>query len=518
MQKMSMGERMLWSLCALLGACGDSAATNTGGSTSAGTSVSASGTGTATTGDATGETGSPTSGGTTTGEPTTGGTITSGADTGTGTGGTADTGATGTTSAADTGGTDEVSGTSTGGIDQCAGSVVEAELVPLDIYVMLDKSGSMLEKTGMKGMGVPKWEAVTGALESFFADPQSAGIGIGLQYFPLRDEAAPDSCTTQAQCGKFGPCFLKVCSADTNIVCTANADCGNSGPCTNIGQCANDKATYCLPVGAQCGGNKGQCVQVTQSVCLNVDSCEAGDYATPAVPVEVLNDAAPALVASMSATAPEGATPTGPALQGAIDHAKAWAIAHPTHKVVALLATDGLPTECSPLDNAGLAGIAAAGLAGDPSVPTFVIGVFSGKDAMAQATIDAIAKAGGTGTGFYIDAQQYVDQAFLDALNAIRGAKLACEYQLPPPPMGESLDFNKVNVLHTPDGQAEPNVVLYVGSADKCDPVTGGWYYDIDPQMGGTPTKILMCPETCATLGLGGQVEIQLGCETIIPG
>ncbi len=366
--------------------------------------------------------------------------------------------------------------------------------------------------------GVAKWEAVTGALDSFFNDPQSAGIGIGLQYFPLRDEAAPDSCKSQAECGKFGPCVLKVCSGDTGVICTANADCGNTGPCTNLGQCANDAATLCLPIGAQCPGNKGQCVQVTTSVCLNVDSCAAADYATPAVPVAVLNDAAPALVASMSAIDPEGATPTGPALQGAIDHAHEWALANPTHKVVALLATDGLPTECSPLDNAGLAEIAAAGLAGEPSVPTFVIGVFSGKDAAAQATIDAIAAAGGTDKGFYIDAQQAVDQAFLDALNAIRGAKLACEYQLPPAPMGENLDFDKVNVLHTPEGRVDPEVVLYVGSVDKCDPVTGGWYYDIDPQMGGAPTKILMCPQTCEAFGLGGQVEIQLGCETIVPG
>ena len=137
---------------------------------------------------------------------------------------------------------------------------------------------------------------------------------------------------------------------------------------------------------------------------------------------------------------------------------------------------------------------------------------------MAKQTIDAIAAAGGTEQGFYIDANQNVDQAFLDALNAIRGAKLACEYQIPPPPMGESLDFNKVNVLHTPEGANMPDVVFYVGSADQCDPVTGGWYYDADPNMGGTPTKIIMCPATCEVFGLGGKIDIQLGCETVIPG
>lgn len=503
------------SLFALVSACGDPMGTSTD---SLGTSVTnptgAGTTGPGTTGStgmtgSTGVTGTPTTTesatgsatGTTSSEPTTGSSIsTSGVDTGS-------TSVPGTTSS-DT----------TGGINQCAGTTVEATPIPLDIYVMLDKSGSMLEKTGMKGQGISKWEAVTKALESFYNDPQSAGIGVGLQYFPITDAKAPDSCKSQADCGAYGPCFLKVCSANTAIVCTANADCGNAGPCTALGQCSNDAATFCLPIGALCPGNKGKCDQVTTSVCLNVDSCAAGDYAKPAVAIAELNGAAAALVASQDGTAPEGATPTGPALQGAIDYASDWAVANPEHKVVVLLATDGLPTECAPLDNAGLANIAAAGFDGEPSVPTFVIGVFAGNDAAAKATINAIAAAGGTDTAFYIDANQAVDQAFLDALNAIRGAKLACEYQLPPPPMGENLDFQKVNVLHTPDGADKPGVVLYVGSVDKCDPALGGWYYDVDPQMGGTPTKILMCPKTCDTFGLGGTVDIQLGCETIIPG
>ena len=46
--------------------------------------------------------------------------------------------------------------------------------------------------------------------------------------------------------------------------------------------------------------------------------------------------------------------------------------------------------------------------------------------------------------------------AFIDALNAIRGTKLACEYLIPAPPPGEKLDFNKVNVEHTPPGAAMP--------------------------------------------------------------
>lgn len=514
-------QGLLLGLSALLGACGDSTGSSDSFATAASASASASGsTGGTSSGATQGATDATASGsasatasgssGGATGEPTTsaGGSSGGGSTTG------IDTTSTSNVSASSNSGG---SSSSTGGIDQCAGSLVMAEPIPLDIYVMLDKSGSMTDKTGMKGQGIPKWDAVTNALESFFNDPQSAGIGIALQYFPIRDDKAPTSCKSQADCGMFGPCFLKVCQGNTGIVCTANNDCGNSGPCTNIGQCSKDPATFCLPIGALCPGNKGTCAQVTTSVCLNVDSCDAADYAAPAVPVSLLNDAAPALVASMNMTTPEGATPTGPALTGTIDYARKWATMNPTHKVVALLATDGLPTECSPLDNAGLAAIAKAGVDGNPSVPTFVIGVFAGNDQTAKATIDAIAKAGGTDQGFYIDAMQNVDQAFLDALNAIRGAKLACEYQIPPPPMGEDLDFGKVNVVHKPDGQMA-EIIPYVGSVDKCDPIAGGWYYDQDPMMGGTPTKIIVCPQTCADFGLGGTVELQLGCKTVIPG
>lgn len=517
MRRSFLDRAMMVFAGALAGACGDGAAGTDGNSDATGVTTVNQST-SASSGPSSSSSGTPGTSEPTTGSSQSGSSGGSGPTTSAGSSGGGETTGGTTTTTGPVGTTTNITSESSGGIDQCAGSSVEATPIPLDIYVMLDKSGSMLDKTGMKGQGIAKWDAVKMALASFFNDPQSDGIGVGLQYFPLRADGAPDSCKTQADCGKFGPCFLKVCQNNTGIVCTANADCGNSGPCTNLGQCANDPATFCLPIGALCPGNKGQCVQVTTSVCLNVDSCEAGDYATPAVPVSVLNGAAPTLIASMDATDPEGATPTGPALQGAIDYARDWAIANPEHKVVALLATDGLPTECTPLDNAGLAAIAAAGFNGDPSIPTFVIGVFSGKDPAAQATIDAIAKAGGTDSGFYIDAMQNVDQAFLDALNAIRGAKLACEYQIPPPPPGESLDLNKVNVLHTPEGANKPNVIFYVGSADMCDPVTGGWYYDADPNMGGTPTKIIMCPATCDLFGSGGKIDIQLGCETVIPG
>src|SRR5262249_35853600 len=157
------------------------------------------------------------------------------------------------------------------------------------------------------------------------------------------------------------------------VPCSTNQDCPGASQCVTLGQCANDPTTYCLPVGTNCPGNQGQCVAVTSSICLNTESCNPADYANPAVEIAALPAVAVSLIASMGAKAPQGKTPTAAALQGALDHSSSWASANPTHKVVAVLATDGLPTSCTPLDIPGIAQIAAAGVNGSPSILTFVI-------------------------------------------------------------------------------------------------------------------------------------------------
>src|SRR5207247_1383403 len=116
--------------------------------------------------------------------------------------------------------------------------------------------------------------------------------------------------------------------------------------------------------------------------------CGGASYATPAVEVVPLPGSLTLLVNSLTAHMPDGLTPTSGALTGAIAHAQALAKASNGHRVVVLLATDGLPSECPPTDNAGVASIAASGLAGTPSVSTFAIGVFApAEQTIGQATL-----------------------------------------------------------------------------------------------------------------------------------
>src|SRR4051812_30417313 len=75
----------------------------------------------------------------------------------------------------------------------CAQVVSKGEAVPLDMYILLDKSASMLDTTGA---GPTKWDAIRAALESFVSDPLSKGLGVGLQYFPLLKPGVPGTCTT----------------------------------------------------------------------------------------------------------------------------------------------------------------------------------------------------------------------------------------------------------------------------------------------------------------------------------
>jgi hypothetical protein len=196
-------------------------------------------------------------------------------------------------------------------------------------------------------------------------------------------------------------------------------------------------------------------------------------------------------------------------------HAKALATANPSHRVIVVMATDGLPTECAPAAIPAVAALATAAAGGAPSIATFVIGVFSTlEQGVAQANLDALAMAGTSGKALLVNTSQDVTTGFLDALNAIRTTALACEYAIPRPDGGQ-IAYKAVNVRFT-SGPGQTSTIGYAGSAAACG-TAGGWYYDADPFQGGTPSKIEICPATCSSFktDLKGKVDILFGCETM---
>jgi hypothetical protein len=339
----------------------------------------------------------------------------------------------------------------------CATSIVKADKIPLDLYVMLDQSSSMDE--AVSGGGT-KWTTVTSALGTFVQQPGLDGVSVGMQYFGV-------------------PSGGGTCSV---VTCTVDADCGATacGPCI---------ANFCVGLITSAG-----------------DSCTAADYATPAVEIAPLPGIASSIVSSMGMHSPTTGTPTSAALQGAVDHAKAWKQGHPSDAVVAVLATDGEPSGCDE-SLPDIDAIAAAALAGTPSVLTFVIGVGS-----SLSNLNGIAAAGGTTQAFLVDTGGNVNQQFLDAMNAIRHAALGCNYLIPVPTNG-SPNFSEVNVVYQPMGgsaQTFPNVP----NLASCPANGNGWYYD-DPV---NPMQIVLCPASCMLVegDTTGEIDVTLGCSTVI--
>jgi hypothetical protein len=404
--------------------------------------------------------------------------------------------------------------------------------VPLDLYFLMDSSKSMLDNTGA---GTSKWTAVSAALGNFFTDAGSAGLGVALKYFPDEQSAPPATCTMDSQCTvggtSYGACDRRqtctgagTSTTSVSPLCLAVSDCpGTNQACALIQQCGTN--SYCAAgPSAPAGACPSSCTTFP-GYCHLRDICTSTKYATPDAALMTLPAGATALSSSLTGHTPDGYTPTGPALAGAISWAKAHQSSTPDHKVAVVLVTDGLPggflpgfppAECAPSDVATIgSSILMPAATGNPSILTFVVGIFnpaSLEGMAAPANLMTLAQAGGTGTPVIIDVTQNdVTQKLQAALKQAQTKAIACSYTIPPPSHGNA-DFNKVNVEFTSGGSTM--VIPHTTGANACD--KGGWYYDTDPSV-QTPTQIIACPSTCQQFNAdtSGSVQIVLGCMTI---
>lgn len=81
------------------------------------------------------------------------------------------------------------------GLDVCGGETREVESVAADIFILLDKSTSMSDKTSKEDGAPTRWEALTTSLKEFFVASESQNLRVGIQYFGLpatNDSAASD--------------------------------------------------------------------------------------------------------------------------------------------------------------------------------------------------------------------------------------------------------------------------------------------------------------------------------------
>jgi hypothetical protein len=465
--------------------------------------------------------------------------------------------------------------------EQCLNEGREALPVGLDIYVMLDSSLSMkdlLPQTpGSTQREQDKWTAVQRSLEAFLEAPETADIGVGLQYFPQVVAGVPFSCSDNLDCGAAGgACSTSRCVQDGSatlqsgqrvsiLTATQNdSPCLDDSECTGAGQSCKSLVGQCifrtgdldfpqgslLPAGvpALCSGPEdcaafagavceeigvceqlvggsrvscsrsvacpaggGQCVKPTH-VCTKQKLCNVEEYATPAVPIRNDPDRAADIVASLAAVDPVGPTPTGPALQGALEQAKGWAQAHQDRQVITVLVTDGFPTDCSPIANTDVAAIAQEANRGAQPIHTFVVGVFSTQDLGSDgvARLDELARAGGSEKSFVINTASDVSGELLRALNEIRDSSARCNFPLD----STSLDLNRVN-LEVLDGAGTTTQLLNVSNAAGCGADQDGWFYESAGKGGAR--QLTVCPSTCRKFISGSvSANLQIGCATRI--
>jgi hypothetical protein len=209
--------------------------------------------------------------------------------------------------------------------------------VQSDLYLLVDTTGSMAPPdAGVTG----RLEMVRQGVSAFLSQSATAGMGVGMGYFP-KPAAASSNCANDSQCGCGGSCFIGFCFVP-----------GDSG--------------------------------------------EVSDYSSPTVAIGLVPGVNSTLNNSMNSLTTGGGTPPAP-LAGALAHSKAFAQANMGHKVAVVLLADGLPNECTSNPNKATdwLGPASQAATGTPQVLTYVVSL---GDASMTPEFNAVAAAGGTGS------------------------------------------------------------------------------------------------------------------------
>lgn len=334
----------------------------------------------------------------------------------------------------------------------CGQGMASADLKPVNMFVMFDRSTSMEEclDGSPQSEGCPmgsRWTSASAALKAFFASPDAADLGVALRFFP-----------------------------------------------------------HDLPAMGCRGGRNGQ------GNC-DVNACaqplvDMGTLTADAAPVDAHEAALAAAVDTSFPTEAQG-TPISAALDGALTWATAYQAANPDQRTVVVLVTDGEPNGCMTnfrdINQIAADALAAAG------VRTYAIGLTNmNGGGVSQADMNSLAEAGGTDQAFFVSDSATAAAELTSTLNAIRGMAIACDFPLPSATSsGMAIDPMLINVNYTPTGGTEVQLGLVAG-ADQCG-TEQAWYYD-DPAM---PTRILLCPAACSTVtgDSGAAISILAGCK-----
>jgi hypothetical protein len=338
-------------------------------------------------------------------------------------------------------------------------TVEEEVLVPSVFYLMLDRSGSMLEDDfsftrllddllGIFGLSTgvitppTKWDHALAALGDFVSDPESAGIELGLHYFPEGGE-----CNGTGYDRPSVPLGVLPENAAT-IISSLSAQLPRGG--TPLEGALRGVTDYCLDFNLEHPDRACVAVLITDGA---ASECDARDAAT--------------LGAIAASAAAAGVRTYAAGMSGA---------------------------DFEVLDAIGQAGAGDC----DPNLAGFACDLTADADAFVEALRSI--------------RDQARTQSRVEQRTEVVSEMLPCEWRIPAPPTGSTFDAGRVNVEYASPGM-QARQLPAVEQASNCGN-DGGWFYD-DP---AAPGSIRACPSSCELIqaDAAARLQIRFGCQTVI--
>jgi hypothetical protein len=183
-------------------------------------------------------------------------------------------------------------------------------------------------------------------------------------------------------------------------------------------------------------------------------------------------------------------------------------------KSIVIVSDDDALTE--PNNSAAAFTAALEGLAPELFTEWTFNGIFCGMDCEPDSVRigvvyqELVAQTGGVAGELCLQDFQPVFDRLAEQIIDDAGTEIACEWELPAVPEGQTFSVDLVEVNRTTDiaGTVAFSRVPYV---EDC--AASSWYFD-DPL---NPTRILACPQTCEAMQAeaAGSIDVSFGCELI---
>jgi len=333
---------------------------------------------------------------------------------------------------------------------------------PTVLYLMFDQSLSM---AGGLNYGANKWDPAVAAVKSFVKDPDSAGLGVALQYFPISGGSCSNGNGYKTPAVAVGTLPAKAQEISNSL------DAHNpEGIGTPIEGALRGVTEYCKTYQAAHPDEQCVSVLVTDGKAELASGCEENTDK---------------LAAIAKAAHDSGVITFAVGLNGA------------NFTLLDKIAQQGGAPDCE-ANNARYACDVSSG-ADKLSVALNTIRekvVKTETKTVKHTVTKTITKT--------VTKTQVVSQVVKSAV--------PCEWTIPATTGGQTFDRDRVNIRLSADGKS--TTFVRVGGKDKCLP--NAWYFD----DANAPTRFIACEQSCQAItgAPDARIDILLGCATITPG